>query len=252
MRRMKTRLPINVNVPSMIHSSLVSSSCTLLKTDGPSSIIAKGRTQAAVVGEVYRVAVNGDICCSAFSPDAPGFPLSRTWVIAHLSPPSAVAISCKIKPCKMNECPSPTEASAIPEAIVTSDKQRFVEKLSIPNKSPHIIVKIGEPPLRIVPKDTVRIFKAMFEHPISRAVVIPMGSTYSLNLFRVNCSGFHARRRDNRKAQIDVSVFENVVTVSGYEKRLLNSHFDVRMMLVDKMYQNSNVRLVLRVARKRE
>lgn len=56
-----------------------------------------------------------------------------------------------------------------------------MEKRSVPSNRPHIIVKIGAPPLRIVPKETVRIFKAMLENPISKAVAIPIGRTYSRN-----------------------------------------------------------------------
>lgn len=88
----------------------------------------------------------------------------------------------------------------------------------MPNNKPHIIVKTGAPPLRMVPNETVRILSATLEQPISRAVAMPMGRTYSRNCFSERGC---ARKRgvlERRKAQRVVKVLEKVVTVRGKEK----------------------------------
>lgn len=105
-------------------------------------------------------------------------------------------------------------------------------------------VKTGAPPFKIVPNETVRSLSAMLEQPISRAVAIPMGRTYSLNCLLVRGSGLHLGRNENRTAQKVVRVFENVVTVSGNAKRVLKSHLVTRMIDDDTQYQNKSVRHV--------
>lgn len=57
------------------------------------------------------------------------------------------------------ELSSPSDASAMPSAIVSSDSSRLNEKV-------------------VTRKSSLR---AMLEKPISSAVVMPMGSTYSTN-----------------------------------------------------------------------
>lgn len=95
-------------------------------------------------------------------------------------------------------CPSPKEARAIPPAMTKRERKRFVEKRSVPSKSPQIMVKTGAPPLRIVPKETVRILRAMLEKPISRAVAIAMGRTWSRNCLLDRGSGRYFGWRDHR------------------------------------------------------
>lgn len=111
--------------------------------------------------------------------------------------------------------PSPKEASAIPSAMVLSESKRVKENDSTRNKRPQNMVKIGAPPLRMVPNETVRSLRAMLEKPISRAVVMPMGRTYSRNCFRVREGGRYFRCRESKKAQSVVTVFEKEVTVNG-------------------------------------
>lgn len=102
--------------------------------------------------------------------------------------------------------------------MVNSERKRLAENDSIPRSKPQNMVKIGALPFKMVPNETVKMFKAIFEKPISNAVDIPIGKTYSLNCLLVNGSGLHAGLRDTRKAQTVVMVFEKVVTVSGFAK----------------------------------
>lgn len=83
---------------------------------------------------------------------------------------------------------------------------------------PQNIVNTGATPFRIVPNETERMLSAIFEKPISRAVAMPIGRTYSRNCLRVKGCGRQMGRREKRKAQIVVSVLEKVVTVRGNRK----------------------------------
>lgn len=157
----------------------------------------------------------------------------------------------RIKPVSTKVWPSPSDARAIPEAITNKAIQRLTEKVSMPSSKPQIIVKTGAPPLRMVPKETVSILRATLEHPISSAVAIPMGRTYSRNCLLVR--GWARKRgvRERSRAQRVVRVLEKVVTVRGKEKWLLKSHLVVRMMAEEMQYHDKRVKQVRMRARKR-
>ena len=98
-------------------------------------------------------------------------------MVAHRNPDKHVENNCRVNPAIWNSCPSPSVARVMPVAMAMRQAQMGYENCSNPKAKPHKKVKSGASPLRMVPKETVKISKAKLEHPISSAVVNPIGST---------------------------------------------------------------------------
>lgn len=213
--KQKTKVAIAVIVTETIKASCSPSFSSCFHMLAPSIANATGNMHIDVVGAVYSVAFRGDMWWCCWFPDS--CPSKRSLcVVAHRKPPKQVDNNCNRNPHNWNSCPSPMEARTIPNAIVSRQTQTSHLKLSKPKRSPHPKVKMGAIPLRMVPKETVSNSKAKLEHPISIAVMIPIGRTYFVNW--VLDRGSWGKILVNKSAKMEDSMLEYVVTIKGYGK----------------------------------